>query len=368
LSLREMTVGGGRGFQSTKRPTTFARWRRWIVGTLVTCVVASLSAADLASRTLLLDGAVAGSAVIAVGERGTVLRSTDNAQTWQAVRAPTLATLTGVSFVDAAHGWAVGHDAVILATTDGGSHWTKQWQGENLTDSFLDVLAIDARHVIAIGAYGLYLSTDDAGATWRREKIIGDDYHLNRLSRATDGTLYIAGEHGTVLSSHDEGWHWSGLALPYEGSFYGILPLDGTALLAYGLRGRVYRSADGGATWSEVETHTTSLLATAVRLRSGRVALAGQARALLIGRDDGSPLTLRDAGITTGIAELLPLRDGALLALGESGAQRIKNSPGTFLPEDLNSKAIPGNDGRSKGGSENRPYPRANDSPISPAP
>src|SRR5206468_4229578 len=119
--------------------------------------------------------------------------------------------------------------------------WTKSWQSENLEDSFLDVLALDDASVIAIGAYGLFLRTDDVGKTWMREKIIDDDYHLNRISRGRTGTLYIAGEHGLLLRSRDQGLKWSRLHAPYDGSFYGVLALDQRTLLAHGLRGRVFR-------------------------------------------------------------------------------------------------------------------------------
>src|SRR5882672_2395982 len=80
-----------------------------------------LHAADVAPRMLLLDAATVGSDVIAVGERGTILTSNDAAKSWHRATVSATATLTAVTFADnARHGWAVGHDALILATTDGG--------------------------------------------------------------------------------------------------------------------------------------------------------------------------------------------------------------------------------------------------------
>jgi photosystem II stability/assembly factor-like uncharacterized protein len=287
-----------------------------------------LPAADVSPRMLLLDGTVAGSAVIVVGERGAILRSGDAATTWQAATSPAAVTLTGVSFApDGLRGWAVGHDALILATTDGGQTWRKQFQGENLQDSFLDVLAVDGPHVIAIGAYGMFLTTSDAGQTWTRRKVLDDDYHLNRISRGPTGTLYLAGEHGTLLRSTDNGTRWSRLPAPYEGSFYGILPLDRRTLVAYGLRGRVYRSVDDGDTWQPVATPQPGLLATAVRLKSNTLILGGNARSLFVSRDYGKSIAplLWPAGAAGGsVAELLELSDGGLLALGEAGVTVIR--------------------------------------------
>jgi photosystem II stability/assembly factor-like uncharacterized protein len=301
---------------------------------------ALVAAETVAPRMLLLDGAVVGTDIVAVGERGTILRSTDNARTWQRAASPADATLTGVAFApDARHGWAVGHDALILATTDGGQSWTKQLEGKNfsgaapmprggssaptLEDSFLDVAALDAQHAIAVGAYGLCMTTDDGGRSWTRKKVLDEDYHLNRITVADADTLYLAGEHGTLLRSTDRGATWRPIAAPYDGSFYGVLPLDRRTLVAHGLRGRVYRSTDAGASWQPVATPEPVLLAASLRLRSNFILLAGQARTLLLSRDYGQSFSAVPAPPATAIAELLELPDGKLLALGEAGATLI---------------------------------------------
>ncbi len=278
-------------------------------------------ATEIAPTMLLLDGALAGSAIVVVGERGTILRSTNSGQTWLPATVSASATLTGVGFAPGTlKGWAVGHDALILATDDGGLIWRKQWQGENLQDSFLDVIALDARHVIAVGAYGLYVSSADGGRTWVRGKISNDDFHLNRISRGPTGTLYLAGEHGTLLRSTDQGVRWERIRSPYEGSFYGILPLDARTLLAYGLRGRIYRSTDNGASWITVPNELSGLIATAVRPPGGALIFTGQARSWLVSREEGRSVAPWPVAFTSAVAELLPLPDGSLLTLGEAGA------------------------------------------------
>ncbi len=270
---------------------------------------------------LLLDGATAGPAIVAVGERGTIVRSTDGARGWTQVASGAAATLTGIAFApDARHGWAVGHDALILATADGGLTWQRQWQGTNLEESFLDVVALDAQHVIAVGAYGLYLSTGDGGRTWERRRLGDEDYHFNRITRGPGGTLYLAGERGTLLRSRDAGHTWDRIDSPYDGSFYGILPLGERELLAHGLRGRIYRSEDDGASWTLVPNEQRVLVATAARLGPRTIVFGGQSRALFVSRDGSRTVTAWTPGFTTAVAELLPLPDGRVLALGEAGA------------------------------------------------
>lgn len=288
---------------------------------LAVATVAGAHAAEVAANMLLLDGALAGPAVVAVGERGAILRSTDAGRTWSAADSGATATLTGVSFAaDGLHGWAVGHDALILATADGGLTWRKAWQGENLQDSFLDVLALDARHILAIGAYGLMMESADGGRTWNRRKLSGDDFHFNRLTQGPTGTLYLAGERGTLLRSRDRAITWERIDSPYDGSFYGILPLGPELLVAYGLRGRVYRSVDDGNTWAIVPNDQRVLIATGAQVKPGVLVFAGQSRALFISRDSGVTLALWPVDFTAGIAELIALPGGSVLALGAAGA------------------------------------------------
>jgi len=273
----------------------------------------------VAVHSLLLDGQRCDGSVVAVGAYGFIVRSTDGGATWSLASVPKRAVLTGVCFVDAKRGWAVGHDALILHTEDSGLTWAVQYQGADLEASFLDVGFLDANTGFAIGAYGLFLATTDGGRTWTQRKIIDQDYFLNRITIGPGGALYIAGEHGTLLRSTDRGATWVATATPYDGSFFGVLPLGPRTLLAYGLRGRIYRSEDDGGTWQLVPNDARVLLATAVRLRSGVIVFAGQARSFFVSRDDGRSVSPWSPGLTTGVAELVEAPDGTVLALGEAG-------------------------------------------------
>lgn len=304
----------------------------WLVCllTLLAGAVRTTAADAAAQRLLLLDAARVSDEIVAVGEIGTVLRSPDSGRSWTSVAPATKATLTAVSFASGSpRGWAVGHDALILATEDGGKTWTKAWQGEDLDSSFLDVCALSTDHVIAVGAYGLYLMTGDGGKTWTSRQILDEDMHLNRISRGPTGTLYLAGERGTLLRSTDAAASWTPIDAPYDGSFYGILPLGPERLLAYGLRGRVFLSSDDGASWTPVPLPQPALIASAVHLADGTVVLAGQARAQFISRDLGQSFTRWPLGFDHAIAELLVAPAGRLLAFGEAGVAILDAHPST---------------------------------------
>ncbi len=282
-------------------------------------------AAPLASQSLLLAVANTGDKIIAVGDHGNVVISHDNGKTWAQSLTPTHALLTGVSFPDARHGWVVGHDGVILHTNDGGLTWQRQDTERNLDDVYLDVLFRDITHGFVVGAYGRFLSTEDGGKTWTASKPSAEEVHYNRISAGTDGYLYLAGESGTILVSRDGGKNWTRAVVPYDGSLFGVLPLENASLITYGLRGHILRSDDHGASWEPLSRSVTVLIMGGTRLRDGTLVLGGQGGNFFISRDAGHSFTpWKPADFGTSVADLVEADDGAIITVGEAGAVRIK--------------------------------------------
>jgi photosystem II stability/assembly factor-like uncharacterized protein len=280
--------------------------------------------APLAPVSLLLAVARAGDRLVAVGDRGHVLLSTDQGRSWTQKSTPTRALLTGVSFPDAKHGWAVGHDGVILATSDGGVTWMRQDDGKDLDTVYLDVLFRDTTHGFAVGAYGKFMTTADGGKTWTAAKPSADEVHYNRITAGADGWLYLAGEGGLLLVSHDGGKEWTKAGVPYDGSFFGALPLDNGRVVLYGLRGHILRSEDHGADWSAENSPVQVLIMGGTRLGNGTVVLAGQGGNFFVSRDAGRTFTAwKPPESGASIADVIDAGDGALLAVGEAGAVRI---------------------------------------------
>ncbi|HYP17620.1 MAG TPA: hypothetical protein VEQ65_10450, partial [Opitutus sp.] len=130
----------------------------------------------------------------------------------------------------------------------------------------------------------------------------------------------------------------------YDGSFYGLLPLDDTAVLAYGLRGHAYRSPDFGATWERLAIDAPVLLASAVKTRSGVVFLAGQTRTLFRSDDGGLTFVALREHVPGAIAELIEAPDGSILAFGEMGVARLAAPPSPQshdVPRPPNASAAP---------------------------
>ena len=166
---------------------------------------------------------------------------------------PRVGRLDAVAFPSTTRGWAAGSGAII-ATTDGGANWTRQYRG-GADIGALDF--IDTRHGWAVAAHSL-LRTSDGGADWSP----------------------AAEPHGLLLTSvdfvsADQGW---GIALPPSS-------IDEPVL------GTLVRSADGGASWSVVKT----AIADSVCVSGGTLVAGAGSKVLSSGDGGHSWRTLLDA-------------------------------------------------------------------------
>ena len=246
----------------------------------------------------------------------------------------------------------MGHDEVILSTVDGGAHWSLRHYAPARQQPLLGVRFDGAGHGLAIGAFSTVYRSADGGVNWQsavfapeplppppgsrtapraaagaaRDAMKEDEGisqpHLNAIAADARGRLYVAGEAGQLFRSDDGGGRWYALTSPYNGSFFGVLPLEGDALLAFGLRGHLYRSEDAGRSWTELESGTTALLAGATRLTDGTIVIVGLAGAVIASHDGGHRFELLQQSDRKAFDAVAAVPGGAL-AVGEAGARRI---------------------------------------------
>jgi len=339
---------------------------------------------DKASSSLLLDIAAAGNRLVAVGERGHILYSTDNGGTWIQAKVPTAAMLTRVFFLSPELGWAVGHDGNVLASYDGGVNWELQRHGVTAQARLNEVRVGEAKDQVASlraelantgasdaerlqlaleeaeyrldearltleepvfppplmdvwfaneqkgwasGAYGTLLHTANGGRQWQDwSHKVGDpdQLHLNGVIGSADGTLFLASEWGTIFRSSTAGETWETIASGYEGSFFGLLVNPTSdSLFAYGLLGTIYRSTDTGRNWIPVQSKVSGSLFGASAARDGRLIFTGSGGTVTQSTDDGENFTALVQAKSLGVYGIAPMTDGRYMLSGEAGSRLL---------------------------------------------
>ncbi|WP_439899949.1 WD40/YVTN/BNR-like repeat-containing protein [Pseudomonas gingeri] len=280
-------------------------------------------------KGLLLDVVHAGARLVAVGDRGHILYSDDQGNSWTQAKVPTRQMLTAVYFVDDKHGWAVGHDAQILASSDGGATWSKQFEDLKREAPLLDVWFKDLDTGFAVGAYGALLETTDGGQHWEdvSDRLDNEDqYHLNAIAAVKDSGLFVVGEQGSMFRSGDWGQTWERLDGPYQGSLFGVI---GTAqpatLLAYGLRGNLYRSSDFGTSWEPVELKAARGalefgLSGGSLQADGSLVIVGNGGSVIRSTDDGVTFSVFNRPDRISLSAVTAAGNGNLILVGQGGA------------------------------------------------
>lgn len=311
--------------------------------------------------------------VLAVGERGHILAWTDK-DNWQQQNVPVSLTLTDITSLKDGTKFAVGHDGVILKSEPQSDSWLKVFDGneltkfkigfikktiedlqsdlEQLTDQdeieelsfsiedlqfnledaqielndgpnkpLLSITANQNDQLFAVGAYGTMLTSTDAGNTW--QLINGrvdnfDQFHLNSIITADNGFMYIVGENGMGFSSQDNGQTWQTMALPYDGSIFGIISKN-ESLVAFGLQGNFMVSKDNGDSWEGANIGSSASLLGGVIAPDMTVSLVGHGGVIVrFNLNDISTLSLHRHPSSAIFSSVL-ISDNKLVLAGQFG-------------------------------------------------
>lgn len=265
----------------------------------------------------------AGKRIIVVGQHGIILNSDSNGEQWTQADVPVSVDLVSVVFPTELKGWAVGHGGIVLHSVDGGQTWAKQldgdeageialahyqgasaslseedgepilFQAERLSEDgarqpFLDVWFMNDQVGFVVGTFNRLFGTKDGGESWvpLLEQIDNpDELHFFAIE-GTGDDIYIAGERGGV-------WRWDHTeerfvrqSIPYEGTFFGVLA-GPDSVVAYGMRGTVFRSSNRGESWEKIPTGLSAGISSGTVLANGQLILASHTGELVISKNSG---------------------------------------------------------------------------------
>ena len=203
----------------------------------------------LASKSIISDLWIQNKFVFAVGERGHILKSSDG-QNFKQLACPADQFLTAITGDGKNHLWAVGHDSLILTSSDNGLSWKATHLNIPAESPLFDIIYQGDRSVIAVGAYGYMVRSTDNGATWNHLKIDVkiDEYeepedsepHYFSIRSLSNGNLLIACEFGKLAELSSEGKMIRQIETGLDSSLFGLEIMNDGTILLYGLRGRIY--------------------------------------------------------------------------------------------------------------------------------
>lgn len=143
--------------------------------------------------------------VVAVGDSGLILRSSNAGNSFTPVSSATMKHLNDVFFLDASNGLAVGDGGTILKTINAGISWSAI-----TSNTSNDLMSIDIKNNIGLitGSNGTILKSVNNGAAWATLTPF-TIYLLNKVRFVTNDVAVISGSNGLLLKSIDAGNNWT---------------------------------------------------------------------------------------------------------------------------------------------------------------
>ncbi|MCX6161442.1 MAG: T9SS type A sorting domain-containing protein [Ignavibacteriae bacterium] len=241
---------------------------------------------------------------LAVGQGGTVLRTTNNGEEWTLVYQNINIWLNDVKWATDHVAYAAGMGGVIIKTVDEGVTWTVIRPYDTPMHTFRGIAvsqAYDCNFVTFVGYAGTYFETHDAGATfierdgvtpWTMHSIefayVPATSELNGIIAGTDGYLWNTANHGVNWVVRPE-MRNSGV---YDYLNDVVFATKDIAFLC-GNNGRIMWTINHGNTWAVLPSFTSQHLRSIDMIRTGP-APAYSHRTVTVCGDNGTIYTSTD--------------------------------------------------------------------------
>jgi photosystem II stability/assembly factor-like uncharacterized protein len=153
-------------------------------------------------------------------------------------------------------------------STDGGERWERVSKG--LVSADIHGFGMVGKKLFATSDSGLHESRD-GGASWELQPLSSKWQYVRSLVERPDGkgVAFLTngdgapGTTGRLWRSRDDGAHWedAGLPAPVESSVYflAVNPADPMLVFAAATLGQLYRSTDGGESWTALRRRLSEI-------------------------------------------------------------------------------------------------------------
>lgn len=203
-----------------------------------------------------------GSVIVAVGDSGTILYSSDSGNTLQEpVSPPTTVNLNGIDFSDGSNGIAVGGGGVIIYTNNGGAGWSVA-RGQGSGNDLLDVSFFKGTgSAVAVGSGGGLFYTSDYGQNWiAAVPGIGRTQDFKSAHFVTATVAYAVAYAGTVYKTVDAGVNWSKVGYDNVSYLEDVVFFSENTGYILGDKGKIIKTEDGGGDWTLISDDLDAII------------------------------------------------------------------------------------------------------------
>lgn len=195
------------------------------------------------------------STVYACGDNGRIIKSTDYGITWSANIGPggEANRFNSIYFINASTGFACANGGNVWKTTDGGANWASASPGGAV--NLLRIQFVDASNGFISASGGKVFRTTNAGTSWDDVSPAGVTVDIKGMHFIDSNTGVIAGNDRTIYKTSALGppnWVQIISTAAVNLNAVSFAKDDPNVILAAGDSGLIYRSINGGNSWSQV--------------------------------------------------------------------------------------------------------------------
>ena len=194
---------------------------------------------------------------IAVGDSGTIIRTTNSGNSWQVLNSNTIQQLRDVWIVNDT-GYVCGAMGTILKTTNRGLIWSSIG-GFTFQNFYTLSFPENSQVGYVFGANGEAYRTNDGGNTWEM-MMLGLNFTIYGSHFLNNNLGYIVGEQGTVMRTEDGGNIWLLLPLPTTQLLRSVWFINETTGYICGNNGTIFKTTNGGREWLNLSLSNPTIL------------------------------------------------------------------------------------------------------------
>ena len=192
-----------------------------------------------------------------------LLKTTDSGRTWTEHEIGLNNVIEGIHFVDEHKGWVVGSAGSIAYSSDGGNSWILQDSG---TESRLrDVCFVNETDGWAVGDNTI-LYTSNGGEMWQGAEIHYSArfnalaFPTEKNGQPSERNGWVVGNGGIIFRTVDGGSTWTSVDIPTSENLFDILFIDEQRGWITGKNGTILNTVNAGSTWTAQRSNTTQWL------------------------------------------------------------------------------------------------------------